>query len=139
MLEAKVSLLDGMEFVGTSSSGHKVTMDTSPAGGEQDKGPRPIELLLIALGGCTGMDVIGVLRKMRQNVTGYEIIVRGERATEHPMVYTEITVEHVVKGKDVSPDAVKRAVELSETKYCSVGAMLGKAAKVTHTYTVVDE
>jgi len=97
-----------------------------------------MELVLMALAGCTGMDVISILRKKRQDVTGYEINVRGVRAETHPMVYTHITVEHVVTGHRVDPAAVARAVELSETKYCSVSGMLRKAAQIESTYRVVE-
>lgn len=97
-----------------------------------------MEMLLIGLAGCTGMDVISILRKKRQQVTGYEVRVRGERADDHPMVFTEIVVEHIISGHDVSPEAVARAVELSETKYCGAGAMLGKTAKLIQTLRIVD-
>src|SRR5262245_56018819 len=117
---ARVVLMGPMRFDGTSGSGHAITMDATADVGGTDSGPTPMELLLVALAGCTGMDVISILRKKRQQVTRYEIIVHGLRAEEHPKVYTQITVEHVVTGHSVDRAALARAVELSETKYCGV-------------------
>ncbi|MCL5264285.1 MAG: OsmC family protein [Chloroflexi bacterium] len=139
MLEAKVKLADGMAFDVETPSGYHLTIDAAPDVGGQDKGPRPLELLLVALGGCTGMDVISILRKKRLAVTGYEVFVRAERAQEHPMVYTSIQVEHVVRGKNISPDAVARAIELSETKYCPASAMLRPGTNITSSYRIVEE
>lgn len=135
---ATVRLIGPMRFDGVSGSGHTVVMDTSVDGGGTDAGASPMELVLLALAGCTGMDVIGILRKKRQDVTGYEIHVRGVRAEQHPMVYTTIYVEHVVTGRNVDPAAVARAVELSETKYCSVSNMLNRAARIETSYRVVE-
>ncbi|HEV2238607.1 MAG TPA: OsmC family protein [Ktedonobacterales bacterium] len=126
----------GSQFNAVAGSGHSVVLDAALEHGGQDAGFRPMELLLVGLAGCTGMDVISILRKKRQEVTGYEVRVRGERAADHPMVFTEITVEHVVTGHHIAPAAVARAVELSETKYCGAGAMLRKTATLTHTFNV---
>jgi putative redox protein len=93
-----------------------------------------MELLLVGLAGCTGMDVISILRKKRQHVTGYQVRVRGVRAVEHPMVFVEITVEHVVTGHSIQPEAVA----LSEERYCGAGAMLGKVAHLTHTFRIIE-
>ena len=134
--QANVTFLGGLAFEGQATSGHKVRMDASPEVGGEDSGPRPMELLLVALGGCTGMDVISILRKMRQNVTSYDVRLVGTRADEHPRVYQEIYIEHVVRGKGLVEDMVKRAIELSETRYCSVTAMLGKSARLVHTYRI---
>jgi putative redox protein len=98
-----------------------------------------MELVLIALGGCTGADVHSILQKKRQRVTGYEIEVRGERRQEHPRIYTKIDVIHYVRGYDLDAKAVAHAIELSETKYCSVSAMLGMAAKITSRFEVIKE
>src|SRR6266540_375951 len=135
---ARAELTDGFAFRATVGSGHAITLDASPPVG-RDAGPRPMELLPAALAGCTGMDVIGILRKMRQDVTGYAVDVRAERAEEHPQVLTAIAVEHVVRGRGLDPEAVRKAVELSATKYCSVGAMLREVVDLTESYTVVDE
>lgn len=138
VLTVRSRLLDGMQFAAEAGSGHTVTLDAAEHAGGQGAGFVPMELLLVGLAGCTGMDVISILRKKRQQVTGYEVRVRGERAEDHPMVYTDITVEHVFTGHDVSPEAVARAIELSEAKYCGAGAMLGKTAKLVHTFRIVE-
>lgn len=131
-------LVEGMSFRAEAGSGHAVLMDAAEHGGGQNQGFRPMELLLVGLAGCTGMDVLSILRKMRQDVTDYEVRVRGERAPEHPMIFLDITVEHVVTGHAVDPAAVARAVELSETRYCGAGAMLRKTAKLVHTYRIIE-
>ncbi|HEU5439218.1 MAG TPA: OsmC family protein [Ktedonobacterales bacterium] len=137
VLTVRTQLTDGMQFTAQAGSGHTVVMDAAEHAGGEGAGFVPMELLLVGLSGCTGMDVISVLRKKRQEVTGYEVRVRGERAEDHPMVYTTITVEHIVTGYNVNPEAVARAVELSATKYCGAGAMLGKTAKLTHTFRII--
>ena len=130
MLKATVSLIDKMQFRGESGSGHTVIMDAADQFGGENAGARPMELVLAALGACTGMDVIGVLRKKRQEVTGYEIAVSGEWADEEPRVFTTISVEHIVRGRGINPSAVQRAVELSTNKYCSIIAMLAGVAEI---------
>ena len=131
-------LATGMRFEVEAGSGHHVTLDAAEHGGGHNEGFRPMELLLVGLAGCTGMDVISILRKKRQQVTGYEVHVTGVRAEDHPMVFVEITVEHVVTGHHLQPGAVARAIELSEERYCGAGAMLGKVARLTHTYRIVE-
>jgi putative redox protein len=139
-LSARVALEDGMAFRATTGSGHQLLLDTAPDHGGAGRGPTPMELVLVALGGCTGMDVISILRKMRQDVTGYEVRVTGdERAETHPRVYTAITVEHIVRGRNLDDASVARAVELSATRYCPVSAMLGETATVTHRHRTVQE
>ncbi len=138
-LSATVALKDGLQFEASSGSGHRVVLDAAPDAGGHDAGPRPMEMLLLGLGGCTGMDVISILRKMRQDVTGYEVRLSGDRATEHPKVFTHIVVEHVVRGRGLSEESVRRAVELSATRYCSAAAMLGKVARIEERYRLVDE
>jgi putative redox protein len=138
VLTVRSQLTEGMQFTAEAGSGHHVMMDAAEHAGGQGAGFVPMEMLLVGLAGCTGMDVISILRKKHQQVTGYELQVRGERAEDYPMVYTTITVEHIVTGHDISPEAVARAIELSETKYCAAGAMLGKVATLTHTYRIVE-
>lgn len=138
-MEATVALMEGMAFRATPGSGHALTIDAALEAGGTNAGPRPMELLLLGLGGCSGMDVISILRKMRQDVTGYEVRLQADRAVEHPRIFTAITMEHVVRGRGIAEDAVRRAVELSATRYCSAAAMLGKAATIRHRYRVVDE
>jgi len=139
MVEARVTLVADMHFEGRSSSGHMLEMDADDVSGGHNKGFRPMELLLVGFGGCSGMDVISILRKKRQNVTGFEVNVKGERADSHPHVYKDIHIEFVVKGKGVDKVAVERALNLSLDKYCSVGATLGKTGKITHSYRIVEE
>ena len=134
-----VDLLGNMAFRAITETGHEVVMDAAPEVGGSDTGPRPMELLLVGLGGCTGMDVISMLRKMRQDVTDYQIQISGERATEHPKVFTSIHVAHVVRGRGLNPESVRRAVELSATRYCSAAAMLGRAAHIEERYRVIDD
>ena len=133
---AKLRYAGGEQFVGESPSGHSVV---TQFGGEKITASSPMELLLISLGGCTGADVVGILEKKRQRVTGYEIEVRGERRAEHPRIYTRIEVVHKVSGYSIDPKAVAHAIELSETKYCSVSAMLKAAAEVTMRYEIINE
>ena len=138
-LSTTVDLLDGMTFRAASGTGHELLMDAAPEVGGRDLGPRPMEMLLIGLGGCTGMDVISMLRKMRQDVSGYTIQIHGDRASEHPKVFTRITVEHLVRGRGVSVEAVRRAVELSASRYCSAAAMVGRAAPIEETFRLIDD
>lgn len=138
VMTARAVLETGMRFEAGAGSGHTVTLDAAEHGGGQDAGFRPMEMLLVGLAGCTGMDVISILRKKRQDVTAYEVRVTGTRAEEHPMVFVEITVEHIVTGHGVQPEAVARAIQLSEERYCGAGATLGKVARLTHTYRIVE-
>lgn len=137
-VETKVTRLryaGGEAFVAESQSGHAIVTSF----GHEGTAPTPMELLLIALGGCTGADVVSILEKKRQRVTGYDIEVRGERRAEHPRIYTRIEVVHHVRGHSIDPKAVGHAVELSETKYCSVSAMLGASAEVVMRYEIEQE
>lgn len=138
IMVAQAKLEADMRFTATAGSGHSVTLDAAEHTGGQNAGFRPMEMLLVGLAGCTGMDVISILRKKRQQVTGYEVHVEGVRAEENPMVFIAITVEHVVIGHHVQPEAVARAIELSEGRYCGAGAMLGKVAHLTHVYRIVE-
>ena len=137
-MTAQVRLEAGMRFDAEAGSGHHVTLDAAELDGGQNAGFRPMEMLLVGLGGCTGMDVISILRKKRLQVTGYEVHVSGIRAEDHPMVFVEITVEHIVTGYHIQPEAVARAIQLSEERYCGAGAMLGKVAHLTHTFRIVE-
>jgi putative redox protein len=139
MVEARVKLTADMQFVGTATSGHTLIMDADQEAGGHNTGFRPTELLLVALGGCSGMDVISILRKKRQTVTGLELNIQGEKSQDYPKVYKDVHIEYVVKGKDIPKEAVERAIDLTLGKYCSVGATLGKTAKITHSYRIVDE
>ncbi len=137
-MTASARLVREMQFEASAGSGHFVTLDASEANGGANLGFQPMELLAMGLAGCTAMDVIAILRKKRQVVTDYEVRVQAIRAEQHPMVFTEIAVEHRVTGEHVDPEAVRRAIELAETRYCSAGAMLGKIAKITHTFHIFE-
>ncbi len=127
----------GMKFEAIPPSGHRVVMDSSPAHGGEDAGPRPMELVLVALGGCTGMDVVAILKKMKQEVDQISIEVSAERAEEHPRVYTRVHLEYRFRGKDLSREKIEKAVRLSQERYCSVSEMLRKTAELT--YSVIIE
>jgi putative redox protein len=139
MVEAKVNLTHDMVFSGTATSGHTLRMDADDTAGGHNAGFRPMELLLVGFGGCSGMDVISILRKKRQLVTDLEINIRGEQAENPPKVYKEVHIEYVVKGKGVEKEAVERAIALSLDKYCSVGATLAKAGTIKHSYKIVED
>ena len=139
MLKAKVTLVKDMQFIGDTDSGHAIVMDSDFSVGGKNTGPRPMELLLIASGGCTGMDVISILRKKKQDVTGLEINVKGNKAEEFPKKLTEIIIEYIVKGRNISEEAVKRAIDLSMNKYCSVKATLEGSTKINYSYKIINE
>lgn len=128
-------LQEGMRFRARDAAGAEAILDSGPPFGE-NAGMTPMEFLLAGLGGCTGMDVISILRKKRQQVTEYRLEVRGVKAREHPKVYTEITIHHIIAGNDVSEEAVRHSIELSEERYCSAYAMLRKAAEIHTTFEV---
>jgi putative redox protein len=138
IMTAVAKLETGLRFDAEATSGYHVMLDSNSQSGGQGAGFSPMEMLLVGLAGCTGMDVISILRKKRQHVTGYEVHVQGIRAEEHPKVFIEISVEHVVIGHNIQTAAVERAIWLSETRYCGVEAMLGKAARIKNTYRIVE-
>ncbi len=138
-MRARVKLVDGMMFVGESGSGHAVVMDGAPEYGGRNLGIRPMEMLLIGLGGCTAFDVVQILRKGREQVSDCEVEVTAERAEADPKVFTKIHVDYRVRGKDLAPAKVERAIQLSKEKYCSASIMLGAVAEITHSWTAVDE
>jgi putative redox protein len=137
-MEVKVKYIDGLQFVGDAESGHAVLMDGEPVYGGKDTAVRPTELLLVGLGGCSGMDVVSVLKKKKQDVRGLEINIKGTRAEEHPKKFTDIDIEFVVTGHEISEEAVRRAVNLSMEKYCSVKATLEGCAKITFSHRIVE-
>lgn len=126
-----------MAFIALPPSSSTLTVDVGRDFGGESSGPEPKELLLVALGSCTGVDVISILRKKRQQITHYSINVYANEAKEHPRVYTDILVEHVLGGDNVDPRAVARSIELSISKYCPVHAMLSAATHITHVYRVL--
>jgi len=127
-----------MSFVGESGSGHSVVMDASPDAGGRDLGIRPMEMLLLGLGGCTAFDVILILKKSRQQVLDCEVEIDSDRAETIPKVFTRIHVHFVISGKNLDPVKVKKAVDLSADKYCSASEMLGKVAEMTHDFEIVE-
>ena len=138
MLQGKLRLSSiqgtGRQFVAESGSGHTVVMDDAVG----HTGPKPIEFALLALGGCTAFDVISILRKKRQVVTGYEIELRAEQRDEPPNYFTRVEIKHILHGQ-VDPEAVKAAIHLSETKYCSVGAMISTTARIESSFEIIPQ
>ncbi len=135
---AVVKHIKGVTFTGKADSNHWVMMDGPAAFGGSDGAVRPKELLLIALGGCTGSDVITILEKKRLKIEDFEMNITAEMQEEHPQVFTKINIEYVFKGKNIPEKDVERAIELSQTKYCSVTAMLQKAIEITHSFRIVE-
>ena len=136
-MKARVKWVENVTFMGESGSGHAVIMDGPPESGGRDLGVRPMEMLLIGMGGCTAFDVVLILRKARQPVTDCVVEIEAERAETVPKVFTRIHVHFIVTGDGLSDKQVARAVQLSAEKYCSASIMLGKAAEITHDYEVV--
>jgi len=135
-VKARVKWLDNMSFVGESGSGHSVVMDGPPELGGRNLGVRPMEMLLLGLGGCSSFDVVLILQKSKQAVTDCEVEIEAERADSEPKVFTRIHLHFIVKGHDLSPEKVERAIRLSAEKYCSASIMLGKTATVTHDFEI---
>ncbi|MDD4913228.1 MAG: OsmC family protein [Sideroxydans sp.] len=136
-MKARIKWVDGMTFIGESESGHAVVMDASPEVGGRNLGPRPMEMLLLGAGGCSSIDVMMILKKSRQAVSDCYVEMSAERAETDPKVFTKIHMHFVVKGKDIKPEAVEKAVKLSAEKYCSASIMLGATAEMTHDFEVV--
>lgn len=137
-MRARVKWLDHMSFVGESGSGHSIVMDGAEEFGGRNLGVRPLEMLLLGLGGCTAFDVMMMLKKARQKVDDCEVLLTADRSEEVPKVFTKIHVQFVVKGRGLSDSHVKRAVSLSAEKYCSASKMLEKTAEITHGYEIVE-
>jgi putative redox protein len=136
--KAVIKHIKGVTFIGKADSNHWITMDGPENFGGSDAGIRPKELLLVALGGCTGSDVATILQKKKVKLDGFEINVSAEMQETHPQVYTKIELEYVFYGKNISKEAVERAIELSLTTYCSVTAMLKKAIEINHSYKIIE-
>jgi len=135
-VKATVRFVSDDLFLGITPSGHALPLDTDS---QRSSAPSPVELLLVALGACTATDVAGILAKKRQHVTSYVVEVSGTRRDEHPRRYTSMNVHHIITGKSISPQAVAHAVELSETKYCSVAATLRPSVEIKTTFEIVEE
>ncbi|MFC5418223.1 OsmC family protein [Bosea eneae] len=138
-MKARAKWVEGMAFMGEAGSGHAVIMDGAPEYGGRNIGIRPMEMLLIGLAGCTGFDVVQILKKGREAVTGCEVEVEAERASEDPKVFTKIHIAYRVSGRGLSQAKAERAVTLSKEKYCSASIMLGATAEMSTSLVVVDE
>ena len=138
-MKARVQWLDGRAFVGESGSGHAVVMDGAPDSGGRNVGVRPMEMLLLGLGGCTAFDIVMILERMREKVTGLDIALEAERAGEDPTVFTHVKMIYKVTGRNLKPANVERAVNLSAEKYCSASAMFEKTAKIEHSFEIIEE
>lgn len=136
-MDAQVIWKNRMSFEGTSDSGFKVPLGTSPEIGGDNDGFQPMELLAVGLAGCTAMDVISILTKKRQEVTSFEVRVHADRQEEHPKVFSHLTIEYIVGGKEISQEAVQRAVQLSAEKYCPAQAMFTKVAPIDLKITIL--
>lgn len=137
-MKAKATWIDGMAFMGEAGSGHAVIMDGAPEHGGRNIGIRPMEMLLIGLAGCTGFDVVQILKKGREPVTGCEVEVEAQRATEDPKVFTRLHLVYRISGQGLSPAKAERAVTLSKEKYCSASIMLGETAEITYAIDLID-
>ncbi|WP_286227514.1 MULTISPECIES: OsmC family protein [unclassified Polynucleobacter] len=138
-MECKIDWLPsaGMAFMARTGTGHILNMDGAPEAGGNNLAPRPMELLLAGAGGCTAFDVVLILQRSRQAVSGCEVSVKAERAESDPKVFTKINLHFLVKGSNLDPGKVERAIALSHDKYCSATAMLGKTAEITYSFEVV--
>ena len=135
-MKTRVKWLDNMSFVGESGSGHSIVMDGPPEFGGRNLGVRPMEMLLLGLGGCASFDVVSMLKKGKQDLVDCEVEITAERADTEPKVFTNIHLHFIISGDNLSESKVKRAIELSAEKYCSASIMLGKTAKVSHDYAI---
>ena len=135
-MQAAVTWSHSLSFEGVADSGSKVKLSGDAAVGGEGEGFRPMELVLVGLVGCTGMDVISILQRMRQDVTAFQVSAEAEKAAKHPKVFTQIHIHYAITGRQVTKDSVERAIELSKVRYCPVQAMLDKGATITHSYTL---
>ena len=138
-MKATVKWLDNMSFVGESGSGHSVVMDGPPDSGGRNLGIRPMEMVLLGMGGCTAFDVVLILKRQRQLITDCQVELSSERADTEPKVFTKIHVHYIVKGKALDAKKVAHAVDLTAEKYCSVSIMLAKSVDVTHDFEIIEE
>lgn len=137
-MKTRIKWIENAMFLGESGSGHTVIMDGPPENGGRNLGPRPMEMLILGMGGCTAFDVIHILKKGRHQVTDCEVEIIAERVDSVPKVFSKIHVHFIVTGISLKESAVQRAVELSAEKYCSASIMLGKSAEITHDYELID-
>lgn len=138
-MKTRVKWVQDMMFVGETGSGHAVVMDGAPDIGGRNLGPRPMELLLVGLGGCSAIDVVMILKRGREAVSDCEVEIEAARAETEPKVFTQINMHYIVTGRHLDPKKVERAISLSAEKYCSASAMLGAVATITHDFEVREE
>ena len=138
-MKGTVTLQAGSTFEGVAGSGHRVTMDVAPEVGGRDLGLRPMEMVLLGLGGCTAIDVLHMLRKGRQPITDMRVELDAERADDVPKVFTKIHLHFVLTGAGLDPHKIERAINLSASKYCSASMMLNKTAEMTHDFEIVKQ
>lgn len=134
-----VRLVDGMCFEATSGTGHSALIDAAPDSGGRNAGMRAMEMVLLGLGGCSAFDVVSILRKGRHEISGCEVALEADRADEPPRVFTRIRLHYRLRGRDLPPRAVERAIELSRDKYCSASAMMSSTATITTSYEIEDD
>jgi putative redox protein len=137
-MKAKITWINGRAFLGESGSGHAIVMDGAPDAGGRNIGVRPMEMLLLGLGGCTAFDVVMILEKSREKVTGCEVAMESERAAEDPKVFTKVKMIYTLTGHDLKEAVVERAIKLSADKYCSASKMFEKTAVIEHEWKVVN-
>lgn len=138
-MQARIKWVENVAFLGEADSGHAVLMDGAPEGGGRNLGPRPMELVLIGAGGCTAYDVVHILKKSRAEISDCVAEIQAERADTDPKVFTKIHFHFIVTGKNLKPELVERAINLSAEKYCSASIMLGKTAAITHDFEIVED
>ena len=137
-MNISVNWVEGLLMVGKSDSGHTITMDGPPESGGENLGVRPMEILLLGVAGCTMIDVVTTLKKMRQDLSHLETKINAERATDHPKVFTDIHIQFILKGQNLDEKKVDKAITLSAEKYCSASIMLGETATITHDFEVIE-
>lgn len=138
-MNTNLSWVGGAAFVGESPGGHRIVMDGPPEGGGRNLGPRPMETLLMGMGGCAAYDVVSILRKSRQKLQDCRVEISAKRADTEPKVFTEIHVHFILTGEGLGEKQVERAINLSTEKYCSASIMLGKTATITHSHEIIDD
>lgn len=137
-MKTRISWKGNVSFLAESGSGHTVLMDGAPEAGGQNLGPRPMELLLMGLGGCTSFDVVLILKKARQDITDCVVEIEAQRASSDPKVFTDIHLHFIITGHNIKTQQVERAIGLSAEKYCSASIMLKQTVNITHDYEIID-
>ncbi len=138
-MDCVVRWVDGMAFMAETGSGHAFVIDGAPEAGGRNLGPRPMETVLAGTGSCTAFDVVLILKKSGQHITGCHVELKSERAATDPKVFTKIHMHFVVRGKNIKPQMVENAIKLSHQKYCSASIMIGKTAEITHDYEIIED